>query len=139
MDRNGTILLSERGRDQLPVPIGIEEAADLGSPVENSVIIPNGIKIREFDSVYAQRQAAWEAIVANDPERVWQLAYIARVVPIKGLAFLIESLAMLVARGVTNFHLDVLGPTDHPPDYYMLCRERARELRVEDYLTFRES
>jgi glycosyltransferase involved in cell wall biosynthesis len=44
---------------------------------------------------------------------------------------------LLVDRGVTNFHLDVLGPTDHAPDYYMLCRERARELRVEDYLTFR--
>jgi hypothetical protein len=117
-------------------PLAITEAADLGAPVEKSVIIPNGIKIREFDGVYGQRRAAWEEIEKN-PDRPWRLAYIARVVPIKGLAFLIESLAMLIDRGATNFHLEVLGPTDHAPDYFMLCRERARELRVEDYLTFR--
>ena len=34
----------------------------------------------------------------------------------------------LVQRGVTNIHLDILGPTDHAPDYYMLCREKARRL-----------
>lgn len=117
-------------------PLAITEAADLGAPVEKSVIIPNGIKIREFDAVYAQRQAAWGDITGN-PEHMWQLVYIARVVPIKGLAFLLESLAMLIDRGVTNFRLDILGPTDHAPDYFMLCREKARELRVEDYLTFR--
>jgi glycosyltransferase involved in cell wall biosynthesis len=118
-------------------PLAIAEAADLGSPIERSTIIPNGIKIREFDGVYAQRQAVWGEIWPPKPERIWKLVYIARVVPIKGLAFLIESLAMLIERGVTNFHLDILGPTDHAPDYFMLCRERARELRVEDYITFR--
>jgi len=118
-------------------PKAITEAADLGSPVEKSVVIPNGIHIAAFDRVYQQRQAMLPAIRAADPDRVWRLVFIARVVPIKGLADFIGSIDLLVRRGVTNFHLDVLGPTDHHPDYYMMCREKARTLGVEDYLTFR--
>ncbi len=118
-------------------PKAITEAADLGSPVEKSVVIPNGIHIAAFDGVHQQRQAMLPAIRAADPNRVWRLVFIARVVPIKGLADFIGSVDLLVRRGVTNFHLDVLGPTDHHPDYYMMCREKARTLGVEDYLTFR--
>ncbi|HET9072882.1 MAG TPA: GT4 family glycosyltransferase PelF [Acidimicrobiales bacterium] len=119
-------------------PSAITEAADLGSPVGKAMIVPNGMRIPDFDAAHAQRLAALEEILAGDPtERTWRLAYIARVVPIKGLADLISTLELLVSRGVTNFHLDVLGPTDHTPDYYMLCREKARTLGVEDYLTFR--
>jgi glycosyltransferase involved in cell wall biosynthesis len=119
-------------------PSAITEAADLGSPVGKAMIIPNGMRIPDFDTAHAKRLDALEEILAGDPtERTWRLAYIARVVPIKGLADLISTLELLVSRGVTNFHLDVLGPTDHTPDYYMLCREKARTLGVEDYLTFR--
>ncbi len=119
-------------------PSAITEAADLGSPVGKAMIVPNGMRIPDFDAAHAKRLAALEEILAGDPtERTWRLAYIARVVPIKGLADLISTLELLVSRGVTNFHLDVLGPTDHTPDYYMLCREKARTLGVEDYLTFR--
>ena len=118
-------------------PKAISEAADLGAPVEKAVVIPNGMIVRDFDGVSQQRQQALASILADDPMRVWRLVYIARVVPIKGLADLIGTVALLVERGITNFHLDILGPTDHHPAYYMLCREKARTLRVEDYLTFR--
>lgn len=118
-------------------PKAISEAADLGAPVEKAIVIPNGMIVRDFEGVSQQRQQALGAILADDPTRVWRLVYIARVVPIKGLADLIGTVALLVERGITNFHLDILGPTDHHPAYYMLCREKARTLRVEDYLTFR--
>ncbi len=118
-------------------PKAITEAADLGAPVGKTVIIPNGMKIREFDDVYQQRCRALPDVLAGDSHRVWRLVYIARVVPIKGLADLIASLDLLVKRGITNFHLDVLGPTEHSPDYFMLCREKARRLNVESHLTFR--
>lgn len=117
-------------------PTAISEAADLGAPVERSVVIPNGMKVRDFEEAYQQRLAV-RAQIQAEPERVWRLVYIARVVPIKGLGDLIETLSVLVGRGITNFHLDVLGPTDHHPDYYRMCREKARQLCVEDYLTFR--
>lgn len=118
-------------------PSAITEAADLGSPIEKSVVIPNGMTVRNFDEAFARRRSELLQIKADPAGRIWRLVYIARVVPIKGLAALIATLAELVERGITNFHLDVLGPTNHDSGYYMLCRERARTLRVEDYLTFR--
>ncbi len=117
-------------------PQAITEAADLGSPVEKSVIIPNGMTVRDFDAVYQQRLQAMDDIRAGEKMRRWRLVYIARVVPIKGLLDLISTVQILVKRGVTSFHLDVLGPTDHTPDYYRACRNKARELQVEEYLTF---
>jgi len=118
-------------------PAAVTEAADLGAPIGKAVVIPNGMKVTEFEGVYQQRRNEVAAIRAAGTERVWRLVYIARIVPIKGLADLIGSVEVLVKRGVTNFRLDVLGPTDHHPDYYMLCRQKARTLGVEDYLNFR--
>jgi len=96
-------------------PKAIAEAADLGAPVERSVVIPNGMVVRSFDAVVEQRQRALEEIRASGVDRTWRLVYIARIVPIKGLSDLIGTLGLLVERGTTNFHLDVLGPTDHFP------------------------
>jgi hypothetical protein len=118
-------------------PKAITEAADLGAPVEKSVIIPNGMVINDFAGVSRRREEITQQILADDGTRIWRLVYIARVVPIKGLADLISTIHQLVQRGITNLHLDILGPTDHTPDYYMLCRGKARTLGVEDYLTFR--
>lgn len=118
-------------------PKAIAEAAGLGAPVEKSMVIPNGMVVRNFDEAFKQRVRGRQGIAEDDGGRVWRLVYIARVVPIKGLADLIESVSLLVDRGITNFHLDILGPTDHFPDYYMMCREKARRLNVEDYMTFR--
>ena len=117
-------------------PSAITEAADLGSPVQDALIVPNGMVVQEFDHVYAKRREVTREILTAGPHRTWRLVYIARVVPIKGLYDLISTLDLLVKRGVTNFHLDVLGPTDHVPDYYERCVRKVRELGVEDYLTF---
>ena len=118
-------------------PKAILEGADLGTPVEKSIVIPNGIVVRDFYAVWQKRQQVIRRIVADDGRRTWRLVYIARVVPIKGLADLIQTIHQLVQRGITNIHLDILGPTEHDPDYYRLCREKARRLGVEDYLSFR--
>jgi glycosyltransferase involved in cell wall biosynthesis len=118
-------------------PTAIAEAAELGSPIEKSTIVPNGMQVDAFDEVFQQRQQALVEIMTATPGRTWRLAYIARVVPIKGLIDLISTVELLVKRGVTDFHLDVLGPTDHTPEYYEACLQKARDLRVEEYMTFR--
>jgi polysaccharide biosynthesis protein PelF len=118
-------------------PLVITEAADLGSPVERSIIIPNGMPVGDFDAIHQQRLQALEDIRADEKPHTWRLAYIARVVPIKGLLDLISTVHILVKRGVTGFHLDVLGPTDHTPSYYEACQDKVRELQVEKYITFR--
>jgi len=118
-------------------PAAISEAADLGAPIEKSTIVPNGMQVGEFDDIYQKRQQALTEIMDRAPTRTWNLAYIARVVPIKGLADLISSIDMLLKRGVTNFHFDILGPTDHAPDYFASCLDKARELGLDEYITFR--
>jgi len=118
-------------------PAAITEAADLGSPIEKSTIVPNGMHVEVFDDAYSQRKSAEVAIGAAAPDRCWKLAYIARVVPIKGLIDLISSIELLVKRGVGSFHLDVLGPTDHAPEYYERCREKVHALGLDDHITFK--
>jgi polysaccharide biosynthesis protein PelF len=86
--------------------------------------------------VWQKRQTVIRQILARPATRTWRLVYIARVVPIKGLADLIQTIHQLAQRGITNIHLDILGPTEHDPDYYQLCLEKAARLGVGDYLTF---
>ena len=74
-------------------PLAIDTRPPIwGSPVENSVIIPNGIKdprVRRRVRAPAPGGVGSHRGVGEDdlPDRAWQLAYIARVVPIKGLAY----------------------------------------------------
>jgi len=117
-------------------PDAITEAVELGAPIQKSTVVPNGMKLHEFDGIHAQRQRDMVEI-ASTPDRTWRLAYIARVVPIKGLLDLISTVALLVGRGGVDFHLDVLGPTEHDPDYYEACLEKTRQLGLEGHITFR--
>lgn len=118
-------------------PDAITEAGELGAPSQGVSVVPNGMTVANFDRVYEQRLKAVEQILSGGGERTWRLVYIARVVPIKGLLEFISSAKILVDRGITNWHLDVLGPTDHLPSYYEACRSKIDELGLQDYLTFR--
>ncbi|MEU2349064.1 GT4 family glycosyltransferase PelF [Modestobacter sp. NPDC049651] len=117
-------------------PKAIMEAADLGSPVQKSVVIPNGMVPASVEAAHRSRLRAVDDLLAGGGDRVWRFAYIARVVPIKGLLDLIDSLDRLVQRGVTNFHLDVLGPTEHVPDYYEQCVAKIARLGLAPHITF---
>jgi glycosyltransferase involved in cell wall biosynthesis len=118
-------------------PEAIAEASELGSPIEKATVLPNGMQVREFEHIYRGRQRELARITEATSTKTWTLAYIARVVPIKGLIDLLTTVDILVKRGVDDFHLEVLGPTDHDPDYYSSCREKARDLHLEDRITFR--
>ncbi len=118
-------------------PDATAEARALGAPTDDSVIsvIPNGMVIKEFEGPYAQRLQAIQDILVGG-YRVWRLAYIARVVPMKGLLEFIESARVMIDRGITNWHLDVLGPTDHASAYLNACLHKIDELGVTEYITF---
>ncbi|KTR80612.1 DUF3492 domain-containing protein, partial [Leucobacter chromiiresistens] len=104
-------------------PKAVEEARGLDAPVDDPgrvSILPNGTVLSEFNEQYALRLEETQRIAALTPEgaarRTWKLVFIARVVPIKGLADLLDALHLLISRGVEDFTLDVLGPTDHVPE-----------------------
>ena len=118
-------------------PRAITEANELGGDAGRAVVIPNGIVTEEFDASYAARLAAIEEIKKEGADKhLWKLVYIARVVPIKGLLDMIDSVRLMVDRGL-NIHLDVCGPTEHMPSYFEQCLTRIVEQGLESVITVR--
>ena len=118
-------------------PRAITEANELGGDSGRAVVIPNGIVTSEFDASYAARLAAIEEIKKEGADKhLWKLVYIARVVPIKGLLDMIDSVRLMVDRGL-NIHLDVCGPTEHMPSYFEQCLTRIVEQGLESVITIR--
>ena len=118
-------------------PRAITEANELGGDSGRAIVIPNGIVTSEFDASYAARLAAIEEIKKEGADKhLWKLVYIARVVPIKGLLDMIDSVRLMVDRGL-NIHLDVCGPTEHMPSYFEQCLTRIVEQDLESVITIR--
>jgi len=118
-------------------PRAITEANELGGDAGRAIVIPNGIVTEEFDASYAARLAAIEEIKREGADKhLWKLVYIARVVPIKGLLDMIDSVRLMVDRGL-NIHLDVCGPTEHMPSYFEQCLSRIVERGLESVITIR--
>lgn len=116
-------------------PKAIEEAQGLHGIEERSVILPNGMLISDVNEAYAMRRTAREKIELQGKNHHWKFVFIARVVPIKGLLDLIDTVAILKDEGY-SLHIDCLGPTEHVPWYYDKCREAIAEKGLEDYFTF---
>lgn len=120
-------------------PKALDEARGLDAPVDvpdRAIVLPNGMQISDVNEAYAQRRIAREKIELQGTNHHWRIVFIARVVPIKGLIDLIDSVEMLRDEGYQNLHIDVLGPTQHVPAYYDLCRTAIAEKELEDYFTF---
>lgn len=116
-------------------PSAITEAASLGSDIDKSLVLPNGMVIDEFERPYRAREAAMESIFQDPQEHRWNLVYIARLVPIKGLLDLLDSISMLRDRGYPNVHLHVLGPTEHDPGYHRMCLQKIEALDLTEMVT----
>ncbi|MDN3483585.1 GT4 family glycosyltransferase PelF [Arthrobacter sp. APC 3897] len=116
-------------------PTAITEAAHLGTDIDKAVVVPNAMVIEEFEEKYRARLAAREQLVRNGDNHTWNLVYIARVVPIKGLLDLLSSIDVLRRDGFPNLHLDVLGPTEHVPEYYEACLAKIEALDLDDHIT----
>lgn len=116
-------------------PTAITEAARLGADIDKAVVVPNAMVIEEFEDKYRARLAAQEHLVQHGDNHTWKLVYIARVVPIKGLLDLLSSMDILRRHGFPNLHLEVLGPTEHVPEYYEACLAKIESLGLHDYVT----
>lgn len=116
-------------------PTAITEAARLGTDIDKAVVVPNAMVIEEFEEKYRARLAAQQQVIENIATHTWRLVYIARVVPIKGLLDLLSSMDILRRHGFPNLHLDVLGPTEHVPEYYEACLAKIESLGLHDYVT----
>lgn len=117
-------------------PGAIDEAQELGSVPARSRVLPNGIRMEKFA---AARQRFLERQTSAPPweeDRTWRFGYAARLVPIKGMLDLLESVKILVDQGVKNFQVEVMGPADEDPEYAAHCYERCSELGLDAWVRF---
>nr|WP_272493687.1 GT4 family glycosyltransferase PelF [Corynebacterium antarcticum] len=131
----GAILYPSTDHITYLYPTAIEEAAALGGDPTKSEVLPNGMRWEDFAEGRAIREEALAEIAAG-VRKQWRFACIARVVPIKGIHELLSSISTLVRGGHEDIIIDVLGPTNHLPEYYEECLDYARELGIEDYVNF---
>lgn len=118
-------------------PEAIEEARGLGGDPSKSTVLPNGITPSHFDDARAHFESRLVARLSEPREsRIWRFAYAARIVPIKGLLDLLESMALLLEDGFTRWQLDVMGPDGEAPWYVERCRARCTELGLDAHVKF---
>ncbi len=117
-------------------PKALQEATLLDAQVEKASVLPNGMLISDVNEAYSLRKTAREKIQLLGKNYHWKFVFIARVVPIKGLLDLIDTVALLREEGYENLQIDCLGPTEHMPWYYEQCREAIRQKGLEDFFTF---
>ena len=96
----------------------------LGVPVEDALVLHQGIPVRE--TAFRPR-----ARHAGAPLRVMYAGQLSRV---KGVHTIIGALGRLRSAGRRDIHLDIIG--DGVPDYLAHLRARAAELGVADRVTF---
>ncbi|MDO4761613.1 MAG: GT4 family glycosyltransferase PelF [Corynebacterium sp.] len=130
----GAILYTEAEHITYLYPQAIDEAQDLAGDRAKSETLPNGIVWEDFDYARNRRREANEGIAEK---KTWRFACIARVVPIKGIIELIDSVNYLKECGIDNIKVDVLGPTEHVPQYYQRCVEYIEQLGLEDRIVLR--
>jgi polysaccharide biosynthesis protein PelF len=114
-------------------PEALAEAAALGAPMSRSRVVPNGIDLDYFETA-RERQIARDGL-RRDQDHTWVLAYVARIVQIKGLLDLLEALAIVVQRGWNCFELRVMGHAEETPEYLAKCKQRAAELGLEGHIS----
>jgi len=113
-------------------PHAIEEALGLGSVLEKSFVIPNGMHVEDFDQTH--RRFCQLSAQRDAQRQPWRLAFAGRLVPIKGLLVLLEASATL-RNGGLPFTLDIMGNADDQ-EYAMQCQRKCSELRLDDVVSF---
>lgn len=133
-----TGLIAYRAADLITYlyPDAIEEAVGLGGDPAKSIVLANGVTPSDFDEARQMFDDRRAQTRGQGGDRIWRLAYAARVVPIKGLLDLLRALARLVEEGVENWELDVMGPDEEMPEYAALCRRTCHELGLDGHVKF---
>lgn len=101
---------------------------ELGCPEEKINIVPNGIDIKEFSDTGANISSE-----KKDPNDIFKIATITRVVPIKDIKTMIQSFNY-VKKVIKNAKFFIIGPTDEDEEYYEECKMLAARLNLEDLI-----
>lgn len=110
------------------------EARDYGHYKKDSVrIIPNGIKNAKFISVREKNKKRNKD--RFDKDYIWTIAFIGRIVPIKGILGFLDSLNHL-AQKRSNFRVLLVGPIHEDPEYYQFCQNKISQMKLDRMIFF---
>lgn len=99
---------------------------EFGAPPGKIVVLPNGIRPEDFDTIRAKRDAR---LAGGAPKRP-VVGFVGRIVPIKDVKTLIRAAAVVVQKNPeVMFHL--VGPQDEDPDYVRECHALIGSLGLD--------
>jgi len=107
-----------------------QQYKDAGVPEEKIEVIPNAIDLSEFDNLPPGGSFREKFSFEND-ERI--ILYVGRIHRLKGVDFLIKSLAFLINSGMTNVKLALVGPDD---GYLNDARNLVDALGISEHVLF---
>ncbi|WIM68176.1 GT4 family glycosyltransferase PelF [Corynebacterium breve] len=117
-------------------PGAVREAQSLGANESKAEILPNGLEWSKFEHTRREREDV-VADIAAGAHHHWNLVAISRVVPIKAIIEMIDSIAVLRDRGINNLSLDILGPLEHDLEYAEKCQQHVAKRNLEGIIRFR--
>ncbi|GAB4013021.1 MAG: GT4 family glycosyltransferase PelF [Bdellovibrio sp.] len=97
-----------------------------GASFEKIKIIPNGIKISDFEQI--------QFIPKNQREK-YTIGLIGRVVPIKDIKTFLKAISIVV-RNFRNIEVLIVGPWDEDEAYYQECLRLMNLLELENVVHF---
>ncbi|MCB1227646.1 MAG: GT4 family glycosyltransferase PelF [Verrucomicrobiales bacterium] len=121
------------GRSEVIVSLferNAEAQRHFGAEADRIQIIPNGIRVEEFNQVWQQRRERRE----TQPESA-VVGFLGRVVSIKDVKTLLR-VAARVRDSVPAVRFIIAGPTDEEPGYFEECEGLVRQLQLADTVEF---
>jgi len=96
---------------------------ELGAPVERCEIIPNGIRVQEYQNVQPK------------PHEGFNVGFIGRMVPIKDVKTFIMA-ARIIRDQIKEAHFFLIGPQDEHDGYFQELKVMVDNLDLNDAVTF---
>lgn len=97
-----------------------EIEVELGCDEDKIMIIPNGVKLEDYDN-----------LPSAPPDGRFRIGAVVRIVPIKDIKTMLHSFA-LVKQEIPDAELTIMGPIDEDEVYYKECQQMANTLQLED-------
>lgn len=107
-----------------------QQYKSMGVPKEKIEVIPNGIDLSEYSNLPPNGSFKKKFSIDKD-EKI--ILYIGRIHRLKGIDFLIKSLAFLIKSGVTNVKLVLVGPDN---GYLIGAKNLVGSLDISEHVLF---
>ena len=107
-----------------------DHQVEFGADAKRISIIPNGVEIKQFDTLRDQRHAARRV----QPDRM-NVGFLGRIVEIKDVKTLLRAAAIVIEK-LPETQFLVMGPSDEDLDYAEECKQLTHRLGIATSVVF---